>query len=243
MLNTYVINLETCTERRENISKILSSEKEISFEFIEAVDGRKLSEIERDQLFNVSSLEQRDGWKVLPGEIGCTLSHQKCYKKLLNSDFDYVLILEDDIVLKQEISPNVNIIADIMKRQQPVILLLSGMFWYSSIETYNSIDEKKIAKVIDATMTHSYVINRAAAELLINQRPSFRADDWRYIISKGVAVYGLIPHLVNQDNKGGTTISVGREKIKGCFMARFRSLYRGFVIHLLTFLGRSEPRD
>ena len=51
-------------------------------------------------------------------------------------------------------------------------------------------------------LTHAYIINREAASLLIEQRPFITADDWFYIRKKGVKLYAVLPHLLDQDWSG-----------------------------------------
>ena len=239
-MHTYIINLQKSSDRRKNIKENLKNESELEYEFIEAVDGRQLSEKEIELLFNVKKAEKKSGWKVLPGEIGCTLSHQKCYKELISSMYNYVLILEDDVVIKEKISSKVNIIDKIMNVNEPRILLISGLFIFSKKLT---IDGENVGIVKDAALTHSYCINKAAAQKLIEPRPYIRADDWRYLIHKDVTVYGLIPHLVNQDNFNGTTISNGRKRIDFCFFPRIREIFRSIRIHIYKLIGREEPRE
>lgn len=239
-MHAYIINLPDSKERKKTIEEMLLREDKISFEFIEAVDGRKLNNIEKEKLFNIKKAEKWTGWKILPGEIGCTLSHQKCYKQLLESKMEYVLILEDDILLKEQLSPYCSFFDKFMDTSKPTILLISGFFWYS---TSKEIDTHIISVVKDASLTHSYLINRAAARLLIESRPFVRADDWKYLINKGVYVYGLRPHLVNQNNAGGTTISTGRNKLPLHLFARLREMSRSFNIHLYSLINHSEPRE
>lgn len=47
---------------------------------------------------------KRYGKKLNSGEIGCTLSHFKCYQQLLSSPNNFTLILEDDITIIRDIS-------------------------------------------------------------------------------------------------------------------------------------------
>lgn len=239
-MKAYIINLKRSVKRKENILKILELEDCIDYEFIEACDGYSLTEKERSKYFDIITAEQKYGWKILPGEIGCTLSHQKCYKQLIASGLKYVLILEDDIILKEKISKYNDLIEFIMQDNTPTILLLSGLYWFSSKK---KIFNTNVVKIIDATMTHSYLINRKAAELLIDERPYIRADDWKYIIQKGVKVLGIKPHIVNQNNAGGSTINIGRERIGFNLYARIKEIKRCIIIRFLTLLKLSEPRD
>lgn len=68
-------------------------------------------------------------------------------------------------------------------------------------------------------MTHAYIINREAASLLIEQRPFITADDWFYIRKKGVKLYAVLPHLLDQDWSGEYPTSINQEEkndVQGC---------------------------
>lgn len=92
-LKTYVINLPKDQDRRESILKETAQFPWLDIEMIEAVYGKELSDEEKNTLFDGKKCAQYYGRVVLPGEIGCTLSHQTCYRYLLDTDLNYALIL------------------------------------------------------------------------------------------------------------------------------------------------------
>ena len=77
-INIYVINLKKDLDRKQYMEKILSSCKECNIEFVEAVYGKKLSDIQLNDLFDWKLAHKRYGRDINLGEIGCTLSHMKC---------------------------------------------------------------------------------------------------------------------------------------------------------------------
>ena len=131
-MKTYIVNLESSPERKEYMENLLKDIPALEYEFIKAVDGRKLTDSERNALFDSSRAFKRYGRECRPGEIGCTLSHQQCYKKIAESAEDYALILEDDIVIN--CTDNAiweKMQAFLCKENKPMVLLLSGNYWYS----------------------------------------------------------------------------------------------------------------
>lgn len=89
----------------------------LPFERLEAINGKEYMEkdgSEYDEKLTIKEL----GIKLTTGEIGCALSHKRCYQKFLNdpeyNDTKYLLILEDDItfhkdfkkILEEEIKKN-----------------------------------------------------------------------------------------------------------------------------------------
>ena len=104
MVKTYIINLISSTERLKYMFKLLQSYSQFKIEVVEAVDGRIFSPDERFAKFDDDICFNRYGRHINGGEIGCTLSHFKCYEKLALSEDEYVLILEDDISIIRDLN-------------------------------------------------------------------------------------------------------------------------------------------
>lgn len=82
-----VINLDKDKERMKQSERQLEDLK-LPFLRVQAVEGKTLS---------------ADGYLVSnPNVAACWLSHVKCYETLLASNFDRMLILEDDFVIKNK---------------------------------------------------------------------------------------------------------------------------------------------
>lgn len=212
-MKTYVINLESAKDRYTYMSNLLSVIPQLDVEFIKAVDGRKLSEGQRNTLFDIDSFKKRRHVEIKPGEIGCTLSHYKCYQRFLRSSEEYCLILEDDID-----RPNENLATILeailgLDKNRPTIILLSDWYWYYSQKKFTN--RYKLAKIYNAYLTHAYVINREAAAILNSIKPDHVADEWRYIRSKGITVYAVYPHLINQVWDGRFESSISEIQSKG----------------------------
>ena len=88
-MKTYVINLERSPERKAYMQKILQSVPFLELEFVTAVDGKAMSEEAREKQFDAVKFHSRYSNYPRPGEIGCTLSHQKCYRKIVEEDVQY----------------------------------------------------------------------------------------------------------------------------------------------------------
>lgn len=228
-MNAYIINLESSSERRKIVSEQLSKEVDIKYEFVPAVDGRKLSDKEKNELFDINKAEKFYARDIKSGEVGCTLSHQKCYKKLLDSTFPYVIIFEDDIRITDSISNKVNLIKDFLDTNIPTVILLSGRFYYTKkIKIDKTI---LLGKVIDAYLSHAYIVNRAAAKILVEDYPWFMADNWKYFHKKGIPIYGFIPHLVDQNREIPSEIMDASRKFG--FRGHYFSMFIRRLWHLI----------
>ena len=45
------------------------------------------------------------GRKLVGGEVGCYLSHKRCVSEFLASDYDFVIVLEDDLEIVSDLIP------------------------------------------------------------------------------------------------------------------------------------------
>lgn len=92
-MKTYLINLDRSKDRLVVMKERLSTIG-ITAERVPGIDGSKI---------NVASISIDVPNSSYPrsltqGEIGCFLSHRKCWKKLIESGDDWALILEDDCI-------------------------------------------------------------------------------------------------------------------------------------------------
>ena len=93
----WVLNLERSVERRRFMKEQLDR-LGFHYEFVAAVDGRSLS---RDHLGLYSKAEAlRCKHRELGrGEVGCAISHASMWQRLVETNHDAVLILEDDVLV------------------------------------------------------------------------------------------------------------------------------------------------
>lgn len=99
-LMVLLINLPRSTERRERMQQRLAN-LGLDYELLPAVDGRA----QWDQLLpsvDLQAFQRHAGSDVLPGEIGCYHSHLQAWQRLLASDAQVLLVLEDDMVFHDD---------------------------------------------------------------------------------------------------------------------------------------------
>ena len=126
-MKAYIINLKKSVDRKKYMQEQLEKMFFLSAEFVEAVDARGMTEREKNVFFDTELFCKRYVKEVRPGEIGCTLSHQKCYRKLVESRDKYALILEDDIVIRHNIDTLVPEIEKLLNTDEPRVILLVGI--------------------------------------------------------------------------------------------------------------------
>lgn len=96
---TLLINL---AESKDRLSKMTCRLKKLGVEYerIEAINGKQLTQATKDSLtypYNHFESKVRYTRELTDGEIGCFLSHRMCWEKLVASNEDFALIMEDDI--------------------------------------------------------------------------------------------------------------------------------------------------
>ena len=113
----YVISLKRLPKRRKSMETQLAS-LGLEAEFVEGVDGLELSEA------TIKANYKQMYGGLSPTEIGCAWSHRNVYKRLIDSEEEYALVLEDDAVLPPEIVPFLELIPEIVSDWE-----LISLFW------------------------------------------------------------------------------------------------------------------
>lgn len=196
-IKTYVINLPEDTERKVSISKELSKFECLDPEWVDAVNGKKQGKEELGRLFDYQKSKRYHSVGLAPGEIGCTLSHYECYKRLLASDQDVALIVEDDIGFDDHI-PFEDLLKEsvrYMEREEPLVLLLLSFYDYIGNGTKLK-DHYMVHTVYKAASATIYLINRQSARIIVSAGPPYWiADDWSLFRRKGVHMRALYPSI------------------------------------------------
>lgn len=240
MINTYIINLLTSTARKEYMQELLNYYPFLNPIFIGAVDGRVLSQEEREVSFDDVTCYKCYGRIINGGEVGCTLSHFKCYNRLVESKDKFALILEDDVTIMRDLNElDWEKIAEFMSDDEPRIMFLSGDYWYW--------DKKIITRVFSAVGSYAYLINHAAAERIVKIKKPFNvADDWDVYKQLGVKLFAVHPYMIDA-NIADIPSEIqqdywGNHKNKMSLKYILRTLYVGLVKRYLGRKGNFESK-
>lgn len=191
-MECYVINLDRSPDRWEHMQKQLSTigtqHTSLKIQRVVGVDGYKLTENEisfhQQSAFSLSKIAcPRDLSKA---EIGCYLSHKKCWEKLINSSSDWGLILEDDITIFPSASKYIESPSWIPKGIDLVQIFIPTNPWLALV------DKKNIKLLNNATLYHplkpspigclAYFISKKAAKEAIehSQKLSMPVDEFLF---------------------------------------------------------------
>lgn len=114
--NTFIINLDKRQDRLKYCAKQLSTVN-IKFTRYPAIcpDMTKISEdpIWKDSYQEINPQKTKKYKHYLKGSLGCKISHYNVIKKAKDANLDYVIIFEDDIIIKDDMKHifNINLIS------------------------------------------------------------------------------------------------------------------------------------
>ncbi|EEG86122.1 LPS glycosyltransferase [Proteus penneri ATCC 35198] len=205
-MNTFVINLKDDLLKRDFMRNQLDNIG-ISYQFIEAIDGRIMSDNTIKQL----AYDYPDCY-LTKGEIGCTLSHMAIYKKMIEDNIEIALILEDDALLPSNIYSKLIDIKNIDKSSKPNVYILTKTESYIKNKQLNN----NIYYAYSVSGTYGYVINKAAAKSLLSKLTpiKYEADMWSTFKRQGlINLYCHIPHLIDNNDKDSSQSSIHQERL------------------------------
>ena len=215
--------------------------------FVEAVDGRVLSNEQLNEVWNQKETYKTYGRYMKGGEIGCSLSHRKCYEEILKNGDDAALILEDDVVFKEntDIRKVVSTVEKLLCTQKPMIVLLSGSYWFFKEKSLPGVDFQ-LASVFEAMGTMSYMMNQAAAKRMTSIDKKYLADDWYHWRDNGIKVYAVRPHIAGDVGMFESEIvmcGLGLVRRNISVMKKAQSYYQAVLRRFLGYIGNFEKRD
>ena len=171
-----VINLDRSPERMRSISQQLVA-RDLHFERLPAVDGRKLAQEELSRLEAPYDAPEKFVFRkaLWPNEIACFLSHTACWKKLVKSGCEWGVIMEDDIVL----SPRFKLFAtssEWIPEGVRVIQLHVSHQSFAAGESY-PVRDTELCRILNPTplCSFAYLMHREAAAYALALYPDICA--------------------------------------------------------------------
>ena len=152
-----VINLYKDIDRKNDILRQCYN-LNIKVDFFNAINGKEYYKIipkewvKWDIFYNFFM-------KFTMGQIGVYLSHMELYSQLIQSNYEYIIILEDDVILSEKINEHKEIVNKAPKNWDFIFLGTSRAFCKNILETYEKLDCMPCA--------HAYIINRKGAQYML----------------------------------------------------------------------------
>jgi glycosyl transferase, family 25 len=187
-MKIFIINLQASDDRRLFMKEQLN-QLGLEHEFCEAVDGRKLTEKDFEVMCDMKKVKE---WPDLftPGMIGCTLSHYKVYKHMVERAVPYALILEDDTKLSPDIAGVLSNVEDMLNSgklslDEPVLL------YYQNTKPVRFSTDSQVRigakysvnypiNIWEPITTAAYIVTHQCAKRLIDliYPVQFPSDSW-----------------------------------------------------------------
>lgn len=207
-----VISLDSEVARRASVKAQIEN-LGINFEFFDAVDLRGKTSKEVQSYAEKS--EGSIGRRLTNGEIGCAVSHIKCYEEFLTTDCDVGVFLEDDADLSRLNGSLLTMISECICAGDADVIILGyskvAPTDESFIERVEPIKVKKIFGNVRLGVvwrnwtcgTVAYAMSRNGAKKILNDyyhknnsRISTVADDWNFFNTLGLVILHVRPLLV-----------------------------------------------
>lgn len=231
-MKVYVINMERSASRREVIETQLKR-LGLNYEIVSAVDGRQMSDEELEQM----TARKEDFMK---SQAGCMLSHLKVYKRMLEEQDEYALVLEDDVIATEKSMKKV------LKEIEPYLnrnhITLLTYFWCIEGPLKLSKDDPKQKikghhhyyicsphQVHGIGRAAAYILSKQTAQNILDyQSPKLicQADSWS-VYSRNDVIEGvscIYPMLFTENPQFGSEIGYTRNKLEAWAKGIFEKL-------------------
>lgn len=242
----YVISLLRHQARRDAIAAHLRK-LNVSFEFIDAVDGRTIPASHLRDL-------QEPGLEMPVGHVGCYLSHISVFRRIVEQNQSFALILEDDARISDRLASHIR--RGLARPDFDYCFLDSENFNNKGPVFYDANSGFEIAEGLEAyelshgpQTTHAYLVGLRAASLRVAHALPIRCpidiyDHLPYKISFTAVVKPKLAWLSEFSTESSTFDQKTRASIS------FKALKRSFLYYKLrdllllkTLQWRREVRE
>ncbi len=229
-MNVFLINMA------DNPTRLASADEQlrrlgVSYERIEAVNGKVLPEAERRQTVNRFRWWCAIGRPVVPAEIGVALSHASIYRRMVQEGIPCACVLEDDVMLGDRFPEQVRYVEAWLNPSEPQVILLSN-------HTSEVCAGQAVRPTRSDMFAEGYVVTRAAAKALLRANSPLQVpcDHWgRWVKQRFIRLYHAFPTVCCQNQKQfGSGTSQGRGEA-----VRNWPLCRRIIHHAMRLIGRT----
>lgn len=188
-----VISLAGATRRRA-IARMLNHHG-LHFSFLDAVDGQALDSQDLARLYDADRNRTYAARPLTRAEIGCAASHLQAYRRLVESNAETVVVLEDDALLGEAFARFVRNI-DNVPTCVGVVSFFSSAGYVRASPSFNVEGVRCHEAPRNVSHTVGYVIRRWAADVILseNARVAVTAD-WP-IAPRKVGFHVTLPFIV-----------------------------------------------
>jgi GR25 family glycosyltransferase involved in LPS biosynthesis len=170
---TYVINLDRRPDRWNDFLKQPTLNQFSNLQRFSAVDGSKLDLMADENISihtrqNILRKARRSHYEICtPGAIGASYSHISLWKKLIESDSNYIVVFEDDTMITDENLKMIDALIPKLPNDGWDMWLLGTHRGGLKSKPLDPLNAKSWWKVTDFTGAHAYILTKKGAEVLL----------------------------------------------------------------------------
>lgn len=213
-LPAYIVHLPAQTERFAHIRDMLARFPLFDLRVVEAIDGRKVLEEERNKSISPHYVRYAGVRGMTAGEWGCAMSHRKVCEQFLQDGGNVCAVFEDDVLLSANAQQAVEAALPWLDSPRPrMVLLMPNLFVSTRGE---SLDNGfRLHRVQYGAGAYAFLMNRTAADIRLRRMLPFRTpcDWWMPVRRWGVDVRAVTPHVASfAEDRSDSTIEQARQK-------------------------------
>ncbi len=238
----YLINMDRSTER---LKRVKGRFKELDLDF-ERIIGVNASEMQVKDLYARYSVNKSitDFYRALHlGEIGCYISHQNAWKKIVEDDVDFGVVLEDDIKIEDNFEEAIDFLDT--HRELWQFARIQNEVKHKKIYNvdYEDKDFKMVEFVRNSGCFFAYAMTKECAKILLENLVPFGApaDTNMHIYDKyGVELKALKPYVISDpiDNDSENVTFKPKKEPRFSAYARVKFNIGAYLIRLSYLLKR-----
>lgn len=174
--NIYVINLDKDKEKLKTIKNKLTKVTNKSFTRISAIYGKDVDSETKKNITNTFC-----NYFCTDTMIGCSLSHMKTWKKIVENNDDYALILEDDATFEKDFNTKLtNVITELNEKDPNWDILYLNCYGFCDKDNDYNFTSRLIYPFVKK-IENNYFKTNDAQHFFVPERP---LSTGCYIISK-----------------------------------------------------------
>jgi len=202
----YVVNLDCAPARMQSMDHQLTN-LGVSYLRISAINGVDLSANEIEKVYSSKLNKKHFRYNLSLGEIGCYMSHRKIWRKMVEENIDFAIILEDDLIVNENFQ-QLFALVDSLKNYDLIKLADNRSFPAAQKKEITADFELINFKTIP-NCTTGYTINLSGAKKLLTRELFYRPVDidLQFCKELTLSVYGLQPYPITENRDFSSDIA------------------------------------
>lgn len=227
-MKCFLINLDKNQDRLKYMDAQLKK-LGVEYERFPGILGAGLCKSELKKAHNAFRGLLVNGGRLTKGEVGCAMSHNGIYKRIVETGVDKAIVLEDDVALSDRFPSIIEDASRFVDPKRKQVILFSG----HALSQEECEKESGVVSISGGTCADAYMITRLAAMAILagNDPVVTVCDRWiRFQKRYGVEMYRVFPITARQD----------KAQFPGSNVSEFPTRPRGFALFVRKLIRAVE---